>query len=468
LTAFDPEKVRRLQKAYRGGLMRHRLQSLVMEYRDSKTSEGMRKRASVLREIVATEESYVKALYCCITHFFHPLREKARTKWVATPEDVSHLFSTLEIIYQLNSEILIELQTRISQWPAVNTFSDIFHKMIPMLKMYTTYINTYDDAMAIYHRLSGNKEFTDFLSTCQKDSGGLLDLPSLLIQPVQRLPRYQLLLTELKKHTEDTHVDFNNIVEAIQQIKELNQYVNDRKRERDNANFILRLQDKIANMPIVLAKPHRVFIKEGETTGSSTKISKKRKSMVHLFNDMAIRSHVVKAGEKYDFEESITFSGVELTALQGTRFTLRKPEGDWEFSCSDGLEAQEWYKQFKSTIDAWQLQETCTAQIASSKEGLRILSATYGELSEPKYCIEVTQQLQDMVNQQGGDKLEIPAGESKSKLPGFIDPIRSSPLFSPFKHLRYKKKLNIVWSDSHAAHTRTYSDEEGVYIVMAK
>lgn len=97
---------------------------------------------------------------------------------------------------------------------------------------------------------------------------------------------------------------------------------------------------------------------------------------------------------------------------------------------------------------------------------MKILSATYGDLSEPKYCIEVTQQLQDMVDQQGGMKLEIAGGDSKSKLPGFIDPIRSSSLFSPFKHLRYKKQLNIVWTDSVSAHTRTYADEEGVYIVM--
>jgi len=43
------------------------------------------------------------------------------------------------------------------------------------------------------------------------------------------------------------------------------------------------------------------------------------------------------------------------------------------------------------------------------------LSATYGDLSDPKSCIEVTQQLRDMCT---GDRLEIQGGIEKSKLPG--------------------------------------------------
>lgn len=66
-----------------------------------------------------------------------------------------------------------------------------------------------------------------------------MDLASLLIQPVQRLPRYQvqiswliyvhlklitmrctqLLLKELLKFTPSTHVDYDNLVEALERIK---------------------------------------------------------------------------------------------------------------------------------------------------------------------------------------------------------------------------------------------------------
>jgi hypothetical protein len=40
---------------------------------------------------------------------------------------------------------------------------------------------------------------------------GKQDINSLLIQPVQRIPRYLLLLRELAKHTEPDHKDFANI-----------------------------------------------------------------------------------------------------------------------------------------------------------------------------------------------------------------------------------------------------------------
>jgi len=50
-----------------------------------------------------------------------------------------------------------------------------------------------------------------------------LDLSSILIQPVQRLPRYQLLIKELLKYTEEGHVDYAPLQEAMKKIIELNQ-----------------------------------------------------------------------------------------------------------------------------------------------------------------------------------------------------------------------------------------------------
>lgn len=38
-----------------------------------------------------------------------------------------------------------------------------------------------------------------------------LDLSSMLVKPIQRLPKYILLLKDLLKHTERSHIDFDNI-----------------------------------------------------------------------------------------------------------------------------------------------------------------------------------------------------------------------------------------------------------------
>jgi hypothetical protein len=43
---------------------------------------------------------------------------------------------------------------------------------------------------------------------------------------------------------------------------------------------------------------------------------------------------------------------------------------------------------------------TYTCFCVSLRAALHILSATYGDLNEPKYALEVTQQLQDMCDAQ--------------------------------------------------------------------
>jgi RhoGEF domain len=37
-------------------------------------------------------------------------------------------------------------------------------------------------------------------------------------QPVQRVPRYKLLLAELLKHTKETHPDYTNIATALSEV----------------------------------------------------------------------------------------------------------------------------------------------------------------------------------------------------------------------------------------------------------
>ncbi len=43
-----------------------------------------------------------------------------------------------------------------------------------------------------------------------------------------------MLLRELLKHTSEGHIDYANLSQALAKIRELNEYINERKRQRDN------------------------------------------------------------------------------------------------------------------------------------------------------------------------------------------------------------------------------------------
>jgi hypothetical protein len=64
--------------------------------------------------------------------------------------------------------------------------------------------------------------FSDFCAKQEPPNS----LQALLICPVQRIPRYMLLLKELSNKTPEDHPDSQNLIKALQKIQELADSVN--------------------------------------------------------------------------------------------------------------------------------------------------------------------------------------------------------------------------------------------------
>lgn len=45
--------------------------------------------------------------------------------------------------------MLTELEKRAAKWPEVTTIGDVFQPYIPMMKIYSIYVNDYDDFLAM-------------------------------------------------------------------------------------------------------------------------------------------------------------------------------------------------------------------------------------------------------------------------------------------------------------------------------
>ena len=52
----------------------------------------------------------------------------------------------------LNKTLLAELEKRAAQWPTVTTLGDAFLPYIPMMKIFSIYVNDYDDFLAMTTR----------------------------------------------------------------------------------------------------------------------------------------------------------------------------------------------------------------------------------------------------------------------------------------------------------------------------
>lgn len=75
----------------------------------------------------------------------------------------------------------------------------------------------------------------DAINSCQNNPlSSNKDLSSLLILPIQRVPRYVLFLEKLKKLTPTDHPHYHSIAKSLVGITEIASLVNERKKEADN------------------------------------------------------------------------------------------------------------------------------------------------------------------------------------------------------------------------------------------
>lgn len=68
--------------------------------------------------------------------------------------------------------------------------------------------------------------------------------------PVQRVPRYNLLLQDLLKHTDESHPDYKKIQESLAKMNEVATKINESVRKSDNAKRIASLEAKGANFDV--------------------------------------------------------------------------------------------------------------------------------------------------------------------------------------------------------------------------
>lgn len=129
------------------------------------------------------------------------------------------------------------------------------------MKTYTTYVVNYTEALGAISELRQtnpgfkstnilallifflNKlEFSNFLQEQRTNHPQRLDLFDLLITPIQRIPRYQLLLQDLTRNTPENHNDYPNLTFALEKIQEINIYINEEQKIAEKLQHFINFQ----------------------------------------------------------------------------------------------------------------------------------------------------------------------------------------------------------------------------------
>lgn len=289
-------KVIRLQARARGILARRMFE---------KMDKNRRRLRRIMGELLSTEVSYTAALKALVDVFVVAFtREAARNdtkRKLVEPSLVEGLFANVEEISTLHSRMIWQFEMLCS-----DSYEDVELSVLPLvgvlmesfcqeLHVYTRYVNNYDTASALLARAMCKKDFVSFLEIVTRNNASQLEdraLTSFLIMPVQRIPRYIMLLQDCIDHVSDFYdASWKQMLEnALQHCRKLALHVNEAKRDNDNTERLAVLAETYVKgflEPLVI--PERAFFLEVEARELVTVMPpESRERMLLLFSDMVM------------------------------------------------------------------------------------------------------------------------------------------------------------------------------------
>lgn len=327
------------------------------------------------QELVNTEERYLNSMQLLYDVFQEPL-STATSAVVTHHVAINKLFETLLSIIQLQSGFYVDMKIRLDARATEEgksataeeqrelSFAKVFLKFTPYFKMYKSYIAHHTVLLDSMQELTNSKKWTKTVAQCEKKEQCQTTgakLMSLLIAPIQRVPRYKLFLEQLVKYTDPSSPDFNDLQAALKGIQAVASDVNEAIHAREKRKEVLDIQRSfVGNVEFVT--PSRIFIRKQEFRGSKeSQRTLKEPQCLILFNDMLICATIDKSN-KFVMRDRITldqdFRLEDLPAITPTetepyivpdsfRICISGSGSSFIASCDSSADKKWWLTQLK-------------------------------------------------------------------------------------------------------------------------
>ncbi|PAV66150.1 hypothetical protein WR25_20958 isoform A [Diploscapter pachys] len=178
-----------------------------------------------------------------ISKYMRPLRQPLECTIIETGL-VDKIFYKIPEILAHHQVLLAALNSRVETWHKDSLMGDVllshFSKQ-SMIETYISFVENFKNAKCAIAQARNKPSFEKYYNRCCRDHSNKLDLDALLISPIQRIPRYELLVKQLLKHTPAEHADrerllcvqrhTHKLAVAINQHKDANEQMEQRLRE---------------------------------------------------------------------------------------------------------------------------------------------------------------------------------------------------------------------------------------------
>ncbi|KAM7082321.1 FYVE, RhoGEF and PH domain-containing protein 2 isoform 3-T4 [Ciconia maguari] len=302
-------------------------------------------------ELLETEQAYVNRLYLLDQIFYTELMKEAKNGKTVPEEVVKMIFSNISSIYQFHAKFFLpELQKRMedccrSAVPSHRScnprIGDVIQKLAPFLKMYGEYVKNFDKAVELITVWSEKSPpFQELIADIQKRKVcANLTLQHHMLEPVQRIPRYELLLKDYVQKLPPKSPDREDAEKALEMIFMVAKHSNAAIAEMERLQNLWAVYQRLG-LEDDIVDPSNELIKEGPIQKISTRNNSTSEKYLFLFNNMLLYCvpKVIQVRELNDTQFPHTF------LVSGKQRTL-------ELQARSEEEMNAWIKAFQDAID---------------------------------------------------------------------------------------------------------------------
>ncbi|XP_023812893.1 FYVE, RhoGEF and PH domain-containing protein 1 isoform X2 [Oryzias latipes] len=313
---------------------------------------------NIANELLHTEISYVSKLHLLDQVFCARLLEEARSRSSFPNDVVQGIFSNICSIYCFHQQFLLPaLQKRMEEWTTNPRIGDILQKLAPFLKMYGEYVKNFDRAMELVNIwMERSTQFKAIIQEIQREERcGNLTLQHHMLEPVQRIPRYELLLKDYLHRLPEDAPDHSDAQKSLELIATAAEHSNAAIRKMERMRKLLKVYELLGGEEDIV-NPTNELLKEGHILKLSNKNGTTQDRYLILFYDRLLYCvpKLRLIGQKYSVRARIDVNGMELKETSSPAvprtFIVSGKQRSLELQARTEEEKKEWIQALQAAV----------------------------------------------------------------------------------------------------------------------
>ncbi|XP_061523421.1 FYVE, RhoGEF and PH domain-containing protein 4-like isoform X1 [Phycodurus eques] len=314
----------------------------------------------IVSELLHTEKAYVARLHLLDQVFCLRLTEEAgRGSFPA--EVVRNIFCNISSIYSFHSQFLLpDLEDCIGHWHECPGLGNVLLQHAPFLRMYADYVSNFDQATELVRIWTERSSaFRNIIEDIQsQEVCASLTLQHHMLEPVQRIPRYEMLLRDYVKKVPSNNPDYEFAQQSLQTISMAANHSNSAIHKAESIKRLLEIYEMVGEEEVV--NPTNEFLKEGRLLKLAARNTSAMERHLFLFNNFLLccTPKFSLVGQRFTVRSRIGVDGMQVqqTANEDHPYTFQVSgkEKTLELQASSEQDRDEWIKVTQDAIDVFQ------------------------------------------------------------------------------------------------------------------